>query len=306
MKKSLKILLSALVAIIVCSSFAGINEVLAADVSFETFITSVKAGEFVLSDATYEKFIDYVEAGDTDNAMEIYKAYFHKSSAKANVESAEGSADDVSVTEPSDDSSQAVTEVPEVVDAVNDAATSDTADAEVPVKKDVIAVEAVDNASLDVDVTDLPVADADTELTAPAAETVAETVVQTTEISVADYHGLTMQDYFALCKMVQAEAPGEGIVGKQMVANVILNRVKSPFFPATVTAVISERGQFSPYGSGKYHATVPTPETMEAVNKALDGENNAVGMLYFRRARSSTAWGSRVYAGTYGNHMFYF
>lgn len=58
------------------------------------------------------------------------------------------------------------------------------------------------------------------------------------------------EDYNTLLKIVEAEAGGEDIKGKILVANVIFNRMKSPDFPSTVTEVVWENvagsPQFSP------------------------------------------------------------
>ena len=56
-------------------------------------------------------------------------------------------------------------------------------------------------------------------------------------------------DYDTLLHIVEAEAGGEDIKGRIMVANVIMNRVESPQFPDSVTEVVwdTEGGyQFSP------------------------------------------------------------
>ena len=68
------------------------------------------------------------------------------------------------------------------------------------------------------------------------------------------------KDYETLLAIVEAEAGGEDIKGRILVANVIFNRVKSDQFPDTVTEVVYERSggspQFSPTADGRIH-TVP-------------------------------------------------
>ena len=73
-----KYLLTAAAAFLIGTTFAGSGEqVMAANqVSFETFVTSVKGGEFVLSPKVHDKFINALNSGNTDDAMEIYHEFF--------------------------------------------------------------------------------------------------------------------------------------------------------------------------------------------------------------------------------------
>ena len=55
--------------------------------------------------------------------------------------------------------------------------------------------------------------------------------------AVAANFNLDEQEYQVLLRIVEAEAGGEDTVGKMLVANVIMNRVTSGIFPATVTGM---------------------------------------------------------------------
>ena len=72
-----------------------------------------------------------------------------------------------------------------------------------------------------------------------------------------------------LLRIVEAEATGEDIKGKMLVANVILNRVNSSQFPDTVEAVVFQKNgrttQFSPIADGRYWSVTISKETKEAV-----------------------------------------
>lgn len=57
---------------------------------------------------------------------------------------------------------------------------------------------------------------------------------------------MTDQDYETLLKIVEAEAGGEDIKGRILVANVIFNRVKSPDFPNSIHDVVWENSDGSP------------------------------------------------------------
>ncbi len=92
-------------------------------------------------------------------------------------------------------------------------------------------------------------------------------------------------DYAALLKIVEAEASGEDIHGRMLVANVVLNRVASSAFPDTVEAVVYQRkggkAQFSPVSTGKIDRVRVSEKTIEAVERALCGEDASMGALYF-------------------------
>lgn len=93
------------------------------------------------------------------------------------------------------------------------------------------------------------------------------------------------REYEILLKIVEAEAGGEPIAGKILVANVVLNRVNSPEFPDCVEDVVYQvvegSPQFTPVADGRIDSVVISDQTVEAVNRALDGEDESQGALYF-------------------------
>ncbi len=93
------------------------------------------------------------------------------------------------------------------------------------------------------------------------------------------------EDYNNLLRIVEAEAGGEDEKGKILVANVVINRVMDEDFPDSITEVIfqKENGvtQFSPVSNGRIYKVSVSEETVEAVNKALGGEDYSQGALYF-------------------------
>ena len=121
-----------------------------------------------------------------------------------------------------------------------------------------------------------------------------------------EYGGLSVKDYNALVRMTYAEAGGEGEEGMLLVANVILNRMKSYKYPVTVSAVISQTGQFQPYANGRYSEVEPDAAAVRAVKRALSGENNAPGVLYFKSVHSNAVWSHKEVAFRYKNHIFYY
>lgn len=96
---------------------------------------------------------------------------------------------------------------------------------------------------------------------------------------------LSEEDLEALLRIVEAEAGSEDEDGRLLVANVVLNRVNSENFPATVKDVVFQQSegvtQFSPVASGRYYTVEISEETMAAVGRALTGEDISQGALYF-------------------------
>lgn len=118
-----------------------------------------------------------------------------------------------------------------------------------------------------------------------------------------------------LLKIVEAEAGGEGLEGKKLVANVILNRVASEKFPNTVREVVfqTEGGkvQFSPIADGRYEKIRVSDETRKAVEAVLAGEDSSQGALFFSARKKanpeSMKWFDQElnWLFQYGNHEFY-
>ncbi len=118
-------------------------------------------------------------------------------------------------------------------------------------------------------------------------------------------------DYEVLKKIVQAEAGVCDSKGKILVANVIINRVKSSRFPNNITDVVYQRSQFSPVSNGSINTCKVTQETIDAVNRALTGEDYSDGALYFMyrgaSRSSSVRWFdvSLTYLFQYERHEFF-
>lgn len=97
------------------------------------------------------------------------------------------------------------------------------------------------------------------------------------------------RDYEVLKRIVQAEAGICDMQGRILVANVVMNRVRDSEFPNNITDVVYQKSQFSPVLDGSINTCQVTPETVEAVNRALAGEDYSQGALYFmNRGRSQS------------------
>lgn len=123
------------------------------------------------------------------------------------------------------------------------------------------------------------------------------------------------EDYDALCRIVQAEAGGEDLQGRTLVAEVVLNRVLSENYASTVYDVVFEKSggkpQFSPTVDGRFFSVTVTTDTINAVEQALHGEDISQGALFFS-ARSKAnpndmAWFDNhlKWLFQHGGHEFY-
>lgn len=72
-----------------------------------------------------------------------------------------------------------------------------------------------------------------------------------------------------LALVVEAEAGNQGLYGKQLVVDVVLNRVDSPDFPNSITKVILQPRHFSTIWDGAAYRAEPTQETYEAIESEL-------------------------------------
>ncbi len=119
------------------------------------------------------------------------------------------------------------------------------------------------------------------------------------------------EDYQVLLKIVQAEAGICDDKGKILVANVIINRVKSGTFPSTVRGVVYEPSQFSPVSNGSINSVKVTSDTVSCVDRALSGEDYSNGALYFMYRRGSrsraVSWfdSNLTYLFKHENHEFF-
>ena len=112
-------------------------------------------------------------------------------------------------------------------------------------------------------------------------------------------------------RIVEAEAGDQDIRGRQMVANVVLNRLQSSKFPNTVEKVVFAHRQFSPVSNGSYYRVDVSDKTKRAVEKALMEKDNTKGALYFMYRAGSDAgnvsWFDRDLTKLceYGCHEFF-
>lgn len=129
------------------------------------------------------------------------------------------------------------------------------------------------------------------------------------------YGDLSQRDVDVLLRIVEAEAGGEDIKGKILVANVVLNRVESDSFPDSIEEVVFQHSdkvyQFSPVKDGRYYSVSVSDSTKEAVERALEGEDYSSGALFFAARASANKKSMRwfdeklTYLFSHGGHEFF-
>lgn len=99
------------------------------------------------------------------------------------------------------------------------------------------------------------------------------------------------EEYNTLLRIVEAEATGEDMQGKMLIANVIMNRVRDERFPGTIEEVVWQQiggsAQFQPTIDGRIYSVEVTADTIEAVDRVLAGEDYSQGALYFMARMAS-------------------
>lgn len=106
---------------------------------------------------------------------------------------------------------------------------------------------------------------------------------------------LNKSDFDTLCRIVEAEAGDQDILGRELVANVIFNRIKNDEFPKTIREVVFENGQFSPISDGRYWDVNISAETQTAVMNVLKGSDHSQGALYFMQRDIASESGKRYF-----------
>lgn len=90
-------------------------------------------------------------------------------------------------------------------------------------------------------------------------------------------------DLDLLAALVWAEAGDQDFIGQRIVADCVMNRVRSGAWPGSVSAVIYQPGQFSVVANGRLDAGFynATAENYEAARLALSGDHYDTNVIYF-------------------------
>lgn len=117
--------------------------------------------------------------------------------------------------------------------------------------------------------------------------------------------GYSSADVYLLAKIIHAEARGESYTGKVAVGAVVLNRVKSPNFPNTISGVVYQPYAFTAVADGQINLS-PNAEAERAARAAMNGWDPTYGSLYYYNPAIATSkWiFSRKTVTTIGKHVF--
>ncbi len=116
-----------------------------------------------------------------------------------------------------------------------------------------------------------------------AREEYEEPVLETASEPEAPAYGYAQSDLDLLAAIVYAEAGDQDFTGQRLVADVVLNRVRSAAWPNTISGVIYQPGQFSPVTDGGLDRAWGnvTQSCYDAASLALAGDHVNTEVIYF-------------------------
>ena len=133
------------------------------------------------------------------------------------------------------------------------------------------------------------------------------TFIQFKKPNTAYAAGTYQNDLQLLARCVNGEARGEPYVGQVAVAAVILNRVKHPSFPNTISGVIYQKGAFTATIDGQINVPISEGSSVyKACREAMNGWDPTGGAVYYYTPKKTTnQWiYSREVVKIIGNHRF--
>lgn len=118
-------------------------------------------------------------------------------------------------------------------------------------------------------------------------------------------YGYSSSDIELLAKVISAEARGEPYEGQVAVGAVILNRVKHPSFPNSISGVVYQKGAFSCVNDSNWYAAV-ADSARRAAQDAINGWDPSGGAIYYYNpAKTSNSFMySRTVVRVIGSHRF--
>lgn len=119
------------------------------------------------------------------------------------------------------------------------------------------------------------------------------------------------EDVFWMAYCIYFEARNQPRSGKEMVGQVLLNRVKSDKFPDTVREVLFQDNQFSFIWDKRIDKVTDSDkswnECIDVAKDVLLGKvrDKSKGSLYFHSSKSKKPYKNSVLIARVGNHLFY-
>ena len=112
-------------------------------------------------------------------------------------------------------------------------------------------------------------------------------------------------DAALLARLISAEARGEPYAGQVAVGAVVLNRMKHPSFPNTMSGVIYQTNAFTCISDGQFDQPV-SESCYQAARDALNGWDPSGGAIYyFNPSTATSGWiCSRPCIAVIGKHRF--
>lgn len=117
--------------------------------------------------------------------------------------------------------------------------------------------------------------------------------------------GYSSSDVYLLARTIYAEGRGEPYTGQVAIGAVVLNRVRSPQFPNTVSGVVYQKHAFTAVSDGQINLT-PNETAMRAARDAISGWDPTGGAIYYYNpAVATSAWiFDRQTVTVIGKHVF--
>ncbi len=112
-------------------------------------------------------------------------------------------------------------------------------------------------------------------------------------------------EVYTLARLINGEARGEPYIGQVAVGAVVLNRVKSPSFPNTISGVVYQSGAFDAVWDGQINLS-PSQDSIRAARDAMNGWDPTGGSLYYYNPATATSnwiW-TRQITLSIGRHNF--
>ncbi|MCK9478025.1 MAG: spore cortex-lytic enzyme [Firmicutes bacterium] len=108
-----------------------------------------------------------------------------------------------------------------------------------------------------------------------------------------------------LARIISAESRGEPYSGQVAVGAVVLNRVRHPSFPNTISGVIYQPGAFTAINDGQFNASISVT-SYNAARDAMNGWDPSYGAIYYYNpAKTTNKWiYSRPVVTRIGTHVF--
>lgn len=112
-------------------------------------------------------------------------------------------------------------------------------------------------------------------------------------------------DLYLMAKAIYAEGRGESYTGQVAIGAVIMNRLKSPDFPNTISGIIYQKGAFTAVADGQINLE-PNQTAYDAARDAMNGWDPTYGCLYYYNpAVATSAWiFNRQTVTVIGKHVF--